>query len=186
MRVKRSTTNLTNFFKFGGNSSKLLKILMWLAFSGKIHRILYFWFIRQLLNQVIKLNKLINYEELIEFLDVIAIRRLDALSQRTVCSSQQEDNDEKRTLLAGSDFESHVFEDQKKSVDVLDERQERTWADYRRYDLSKIKECLVGIRNDQFFNDLQNLELQSRVDKLLLDIDIRKQIKSVGRHSRPT
>lgn len=119
----------------------------------------------------------INYEEFIEFLDVIAMRRLDALSQRTVYSSQQEDNDEKRTLLAGPDFKSYVFEDWKKSVDVLDETQERTWADYCRYDLSKIKECLIGVESDQSFNDLQNLELQSRVDKLLLDIDISKQLK---------
>ena len=92
------------------------------------------------MNPVIKLEKLINYEELIEFLDVIARRRLAALSQRTVYSSQQEGNDEKRTLLAGPDFESHMLEDWKKSVEILDERKERTWADYYRYDLSKIKD----------------------------------------------
>lgn len=119
----------------------------------------------------------INYEEFIEFLDVIARRRLDALTQRTVDSSQQEDNNEKRALLAGPGFENDVFQDWKKSVDDLDEKQERTWADYCRYDLSKIEECLIGVKNDQSFNDLQNLELQSRVDKLLLDIDISKQVK---------
>ncbi|XP_074629189.1 2-oxoglutarate and iron-dependent oxygenase JMJD4-like isoform X2 [Acropora palmata] len=126
---------------------------------------------------ILKASCGINYEEFIEFLDVIARRRLAALSQRTVYSSQQEDNDEKKTLPAGPDFESYVFEEWKKSVDVLNERQERTWADYCRYDLSKIKECLIGVKNDQSFNDLQNLELQSRVDKLLLDIDISNQIK---------
>ena len=126
---------------------------------------------------ILKASCGINYEEFIEFLDVIARRRLAALSQRTVYSSQQEGNDEKRTLLAAPDFESYVFEDWKKSVDVLDETQERTRADYCRYDLSKIKECLIGVKSDQSFNDLQNLELQSRVDKLLLDIDISKQIK---------
>ncbi|XP_067018397.1 2-oxoglutarate and iron-dependent oxygenase JMJD4-like isoform X3 [Acropora muricata] len=126
---------------------------------------------------ILKASCGINYEEFIEFLNVIARRRLAALLQRMVDSSQREDNDEKRTLLAGPDFESYVFEDWKTSVDVLDERQERTWADYCRYDLSKIKECLTGVKSDQFFNDLQNLELQSRVDKLLLDIDISNQLK---------
>lgn len=126
---------------------------------------------------ILKASCGINYEEFIEFLDVIARRRLAALSQRIVDSSQREDNDEKRTLRAGPDFESYVFEDWKTSVDVLDERQERTWADYCRYDLSNIKECIIGVKSDQSFNDLQNLELQSRVDKLLLDIDISNQIK---------
>ena len=126
---------------------------------------------------ILKASCGINYDEFIEFLDVIARRRLDALTQRTVDSSQQEDNNEKRTLLAEPEFESYVFEDWKNSVDVLDENQERTWADYCRYDLSKIKECLIGVKNDQSFNDLENLELRSRVDKLLLDIDISKQVK---------
>lgn len=115
----------------------------------------------------------INYKEFVDFLHVIASRRICALTQRNVVFSQRDTDDEKSGLvLARPDFESFVFQDWKKSVEIRDGQEHRTWIEYCRYDLHKIKECLVCVKDDQSFIDLQNVDLQSRVHKLLHDIDM--------------
>ena len=75
-----------------------------------------------------------------------------------------------KTSPSRTEFISSVFQDWKKSIEVLDEKQ-RTVTDYCRYDLTKIKECIVRLQRDQSFVDLQNDDLQITLDKLLYDID---------------
>lgn len=56
-------------------------------------------------------------------------------------------------------------------------QEQRTLKDYCRYDLIKIKECLVNVKSDHCFMELQNEDLQLKLDKILNDIDdcLRKE-----------
>ena len=73
--------------------------------------------------------------------------------------------------LKTTDFLSSVFQDWKNSVKSFEEQEQRTLKDYCRYDLIKIKECLVNVKSDHSFMELQNEDLHLRLDKLLNDID---------------
>lgn len=92
-------------------------------------------------------------------------------------SSGKEENFGQKSSLTETEFESSVFQDWKMSVLSLEEQEGRTLMDYCRYDLVKIKECVVSVRDDQSFSDLQNEDLQLRLRKLLQDIDttLKKQ-----------
>ena len=50
-------------------------------------------------------------------------------------------------------------------------QEQRTVKDYCRYDLVKIKECIVNAKSDHSFMELQNEDLHLKLDKLLNDID---------------
>ena len=50
-------------------------------------------------------------------------------------------------------------------------QEQRTLKDYCRYDVIKIKECLVKVKSDHSFMELQNEDLRLRLDKLLNVID---------------
>lgn len=50
-------------------------------------------------------------------------------------------------------------------------QEQRTLKDYCRYDLVKINECIVKVKSDHSFMELQNEDLHLKLDKLLNDID---------------
>ena len=93
------------------------------------------------------------------------------ITAKALDSSGKEKNVGQKSSLTETEFESSVFQHWKMSVLSLEGQEGRTLMDYCRYDLVKINECLVSIRDDQSFSDLQNEDLQLRLGKLLQDID---------------
>ena len=112
----------------------------------------------------------INYEEFIEFLDVITRQRMCCLTEKTV-DSRSEQKDHQQKSLARTGFESSVFQDWKKSIDALEGEQQCALTNYCRYDLMKIRQCLVSLKDEQSFTDLENGDLQIKLDQLLQNID---------------
>lgn len=75
------------------------------------------------------------------------------------------------TSLKTTNLVSSVFQDWKNSVKGFEGQEQRTLKDYCRYDLIKIKGCLVKVKSDHSFTELQNEDLHLKLDKLLNDID---------------
>ena len=94
------------------------------------------------------------------------------ITEKALDSSGKEKHHGQKLSLTETDIESSVFQDWKKSVLNLEGQEERTLMDYCRYDLMKIRECVVSVAEDQSFSVLQNEDLQLRLRKLLRDIDV--------------
>lgn len=113
----------------------------------------------------------INYAEFIDFLDVIAMRRIRTFTENTSDSITAEKQNEQNSSVVKTELESLVFKDWQKAMDNLEGHEGRTFKDYCRYDLEKIKECLVSIQDDQTFGELESEDLQLRLGKLLHSVD---------------
>lgn len=113
----------------------------------------------------------INYAEFIDFLDVIAMRRIRTFTENTSDSITAEKQNEQKSSVVKTELESLVFKDWQKAMDNLEGHERRTFKDYCRYDLEKIKECLVNIQDDQTFGELESEDLQLRLGKLLHGVD---------------
>lgn len=109
----------------------------------------------------------INYAEFIDFLDVIAMRRIRTFTDSITAEKQNE----QKSSVVKTELESLVFKDWQKAMDNLEGQEGRTFKDYCRYDLEKIKECLVNIQDDQTFGELESEDLQLRLGKLLHGVD---------------
>ena len=99
------------------------------------------------------------------------------ITAKALDSSGKEKDFGQKSCSTETEFGSAVFQDWKMSVLSSEGQEGRTLIDYCRYDLVKIKECVVSVRDDRSFSDLQNEDLQLRLSKLLQDIDtiLKKQ-----------
>ena len=113
----------------------------------------------------------IDYPEFIEFLDAVAKRRIVTVSEADFDWNREGKGRKDQTSLKTTDFVSSVFQDWKNSVKGFEGQEQRTLKDYCRYDLVKIKECIVKVKSDHSFMELQNEDLHLKLDKLLNDID---------------
>lgn len=113
----------------------------------------------------------IDYREFIEFLDAVATRRILTISEAGFDWNREGKDRKDQTSLKTTDFVSSVFQDWKNSVKGFGGQEQRTLKDYCRYDVIKIKECLVKVKSDHSFTELQNEDLHLKLDKLLNDID---------------
>jgi len=112
-----------------------------------------------------------SYAEFIEFLDVIAKERMCTFTEKAVGTGSVENNSTQKSSLKRTEFESSVFQDWKKTIGILETQEQRTVKDYCRYDLMKIKECLITLKDNQSFRDLQSEDLHCKVTELLHDIN---------------
>lgn len=110
----------------------------------------------------------INYEEFVEFLDVIAKQRICNIREKVIDATSVEKNLNNQTSLSRTDFKSSVFQDWSSSM--VEGQGQLLLIDYCRHDLVKVKECLISLKGEHSFNELQNKDLQIRIDELLQEI----------------
>lgn len=114
----------------------------------------------------------INYEEFVEFLDLIARQRLRTIQEKETGTPRElKDMDsEARSTETGSEIS--VFQDWSRSIRFLEEQEQCSLMNYCRYDLIKVKECLVNLKDEHSFIEMQSRDLQLRIDALLQDISV--------------
>ncbi|KAL9958455.1 hypothetical protein ACROYT_G035470 [Oculina patagonica] len=113
----------------------------------------------------------INYEEFLEFLNVIAKQRILTITGKPVMdTASEETNSNNKTSLTRTEFKSSVFQDWSSTINILEGQEHKSLIDYCRYDLEKVQECLISLKDEHPFNELQNKDLQIRVNNLLQEI----------------
>ena len=112
----------------------------------------------------------INYEEFVEFLNVIAKERIWTITGQAVATDSKETKLDNKTSLKRTEFNSSVFQDWSSAMNILEGREQQSLIDYCRYDLVKVKECLISLKDEHSFKELQNKDLQIRVDDLLQEM----------------
>ena len=114
----------------------------------------------------------INYEEFVEFLGLIARQRLRTIQEKETGTPRElKDMDsEARSTETGSEIS--VFQDWSRSIRFLEEQEQCSLMNYCRYDLIKVKECLVNLKDEHSFIEMQSRDLQLRIDALLQDISV--------------
>lgn len=114
----------------------------------------------------------INYEEFVEFLGLIARQRLRTIQEKETGTPRElKDMDsEARSTETGSEIS--VFQDWSRSIRFLEEQEQCSLMNYCRYDLIKVKECLVNLKDEPSFIEMQSRDLQLRIDALLQDISV--------------
>lgn len=114
----------------------------------------------------------INYEEFVEFLDSIAKQRIGIVKgKKTVTPRELKDMDSE-ACLTEKGSEISVFQDWSRSICILEEQEQCSLMNYCRYDLVKVKECLANLTDEHSLIEMQNRDLQLRVDALLRDISV--------------
>ena len=114
----------------------------------------------------------INYEEFVEFLDSIAKQRIGIVKgKKTVTPRELKDMDSE-ACLTEKGSEISVFQDWSRSICILEEQEQCSLMNYCRYDLVKVKECLTNLTDEHSLIEMQNRDLQLRVDALLRDISV--------------
>lgn len=103
----------------------------------------------------------LNYEEFVEFLNVIAKQRMWTITKKVIDTASEESD---------LNNKSSVFEDWRNAINILEREGQQSLTDYCRYDLVKVRECLISLKDEHSFNELQNKDLQIRVDDLLQEI----------------
>lgn len=103
----------------------------------------------------------LNYEEFVEFLNVIAKQRMWTITKKVIDTASEESD---------LNNKSSVFEDWRNAINILEREGQQSLTDYCRYDLVKVRECLMSLKDEHSFNELQNKDLQIRVDDLLQEI----------------
>lgn len=112
----------------------------------------------------------INYEEFVEFLNVIAKQRIWTITEHAVATDSKETKLDNKTSLKRTEFNSSVFQDWSSAINILEGQEQQSLIDYCSYDLVKVKECLISLKDEHSFNELQNKDLQIRVDDLLQEL----------------
>jgi len=112
----------------------------------------------------------LNYEEFVEFLDVIASPRIRTITGKVVDEGNQDKHLDSKKSHSKTESKSSVFQDWSASMKTLEEQEQQLLIDYCRYDLVKVKECLMSLKDETSFIKLQNKHLQIVVDELLREI----------------
>ena len=126
-----------------------------------------FLFLRQV---VLRASCGMNYEEFVEFLDVIANPRIRTITGKVVDEANQDRHLDSKTSHTKIKSKSSVFQVWSASMKILEGQEQQLLIDYCRYDLVKVKECLMSLKDENSFIELQNKDLQILVDKLLQEI----------------
>jgi len=112
----------------------------------------------------------LNYEEFVEFLDVIANPRIRTITGKVMDETNQDKHLDSKNCHSETESNSAVFQDWSASMKTLERQEQQLLIDYCRYDLDKVKECLMSLKNQTSFMELQNKDLQILVDELLREI----------------
>jgi len=112
----------------------------------------------------------LNYEEFVEFLDVIAKPRIRTITRKVVDEANRDKHLHSKKCHSKTESKSTVFQDWSASMKTLERQEQQLLTDYCRYDLDKVKECLMSLKNQTSFIELQNKDLQILVDDLLRKI----------------
>lgn len=111
-----------------------------------------------------------NYEEFVEFLDVIAKERIRTITGKVVDEANQEKHLDTKKSQTRTESKSSVFQVWSASMKTLEGQGLQLLMNYCRYDLVKVKECLTSLKDENSFIELQNKDLQILVDELLQEI----------------
>ena len=119
----------------------------------------------------------LNYEEFLEFLDVIANPRIRTVTGKVMDEANQDKHLESRNSRSQTESNSSVFQVWSASMKTLEGQEQQLLIDYCRYDLLKVKQCLVSLKDQNSFIKLQNNNLQILVEELLREIHTALQRK---------
>lgn len=111
-----------------------------------------------------------NYEEFVEFLNVIANPRIQTITVKVMSEANQDRHLDSKTSQSKTESKSSVFQVWSASMKTLEGQEEQLLIDYCRYDLLKVKECLMSLKDQNSFTKLQNNNLQILVEELLREI----------------
>ncbi|PFX23269.1 JmjC domain-containing protein 4 [Stylophora pistillata] len=126
----------------------------------------------ELVKVILRASCGINYEEFVEFLDSIAKQRIGIVKgKKTVTPRELKDMDSE-ACLTEKGSEISVFQDWSRSICILEEQEQCSLMNYCRYDLVKVKECITNLTDEHSLIEMQNRDLQLRVDALLRDISV--------------
>ena len=119
----------------------------------------------------------LNYEEFVEFLDVIANPRIQSITVKVMDEANQDKHLDSKTSQSKTESKGSVFQVWSASMKTLEGQEQQLLIDYCRYDLVKVKECLVSLKDENSFIKLQNKNLQILVEELLQEIHAALQRK---------
>ena len=119
----------------------------------------------------------LNYEEFVEFLDVIANPRIRTITGEVMDEANQDKHLESKKSRSQTDSKGSVFQVWSASMKTLEDQEQQLLIDYCRYDLVKVTECLVSLKDQNSFIKLQNSNLQILVEELLREIHTALQRK---------
>lgn len=114
----------------------------------------------------------INYEEFVEFLDLIARQRLRTIQEKKTGTPRELKDMDSQARSTETGSEISVYQDWSRSIRFLEEQERCSVMNYCRYDLIKVKECLVNLKDEHSFIEMQSTDLQLRIDALLQDISV--------------
>lgn len=112
----------------------------------------------------------LNYEEFVEFLNVIANPRIQTITVKVMSEANQDKHLDSKTSQSKTESKGSVFQVWSASMKTLEGQEGQLLIDYCRYDLLKVKECLMSLKDQNSFTKLQNNNLQILVEELLREI----------------
>ena len=106
-----------------------------------------------------------------DFLAVIVKQRIWSMREKVYDAATSESKIiDSETSLTNKYLKNLVFHDWSSSIFTLERQEQLVLMDYCRYDLVKAKECLISLKDEHSFIEMQNRDLQLRVDELLQEI----------------
>jgi len=103
----------------------------------------------------------------VELLNVIANPRIQTITGKDVNGVDYDKHLDRKTSHTKTQCNSSVFHVWSASMKTLEGQEQKLLIDYCRYDLVKVEECLMSLKDESSFIELQNNDLQILVAKLL-------------------